>query len=878
MSESRQGSGADPEITRPTLPPAPESLLEGSTLGRCRIGRQIGQGGMGRVFEGRHLHTGAKVAVKVVAASNPHADRLVSEPKFLAKVNHPAIVKVVDAGRDDGFVWMAMEFVEGSSLAARIAARRRSPAAEPSFVDLEDSAAPEDSAVLPRGPSSVEGSATSRFDLRRAIEEFRSLARGLHALHEVGVLHRDVKPANIIIGPEGEPHLVDLGLATQLDDQFDERGRLAGTLLYMAPEQTMAGYAKLEPATDLYSLAGSFHEYPTLFRHAAGLGKSETLKEVALRNHPEVSKVTPDLPRSLDPIFRHALARHPSDRYRSGAELAEDLERWLDGRPPRHAPETWIEVLHRRRRVAIAVGGLVLTLLLAFASREVARRQERARDLDGLQDLFARSASDPEAAEGVLDRAAALADDYRDDSRFHSLVQDIVSQSAEEAVLRQLAYQGMTLRSLTSESRHRRLADRARRLFAIAPNSSLLFQWAFSAMLGDPEAARRLLADPEHESIVARSPLLRRFRRHLDRVIDPTDEPGSRTDEDGANIPGDTELCFRGFELLRHNPRPLPPPVAERISAFESEISEALRDLPGGFGSTQRRHQLLIALRAQARLALDRPKGALEDATILGDLARTKAERAGSAYLQAMAAARMADQARDEGEIQSSLRASVGKARECLRAAPPPVLGSLIVSIGANEVDEPHWRKRKAWLDAMLEAAEFDADVFDLDLEKVRRWLVQLATRAGEPTAVIEIFEKLSWPPPQRFVGNDPDSAGRVHGDVLNYYVWAVFHLAEEETDRSRSLALLERALRVFAMDEGRCEGLPLEARCGFFRCRAHHDLLDETVGIEELASCIEAGNRLVEKLEASEACRYLVPHCREDLQSLEMEKGRRSR
>ena len=323
--------------------PRREQLL----LGDFEVVRTIGAGGMGVVFEVVSRSTGVRYAAKKVLRSSDPAvrARFRREAELLARCDrHPGIVKVHTFGEaPDGAPCMILDLVEGEGLEK----------------------------VLER-----EG----RFPARRAAELARDVAAALAFVHERGVLHRDVKPSNILVEATGTPRLTDFGLATASDlERLTKTGQFVGTLFYCAPEQT-GGQLRVGPWTDVYALgAVLFH----LLGGAPPL-EAETPLEHMARLHddlpvPDVRTLAGDVPRDLSTIVAHALEKQPARRYASCADLARDLDRFLQGQPVA-AVDAARRAAARKTRRRLLGGSLAIASLVTISLG--ARALLRAREID----------------------------------------------------------------------------------------------------------------------------------------------------------------------------------------------------------------------------------------------------------------------------------------------------------------------------------------------------------------------------------------------------------------------------------------------------------------------------------------------------------------
>lgn len=263
-------------------------------LGGCRILSEIGKGAMGTVYKADR--SGDTVALKVLAdawALDPLVtDRFVQEGLIMARLSHPAVVKVLDVGKDLGKFYLVLEYVEGPSFARAIARR----------------------AFTHRGIAAI----------------LSAVARGLHHAHRAGVIHGDVVPSNILLKSDGSPKLTDFGIARLLNGSSlpSPAGVTAGTPIYMSPEQASAMHDVIDARTDVYSLGAVLYEAVTGQKPFVGRSTAEILDKV-VRLVPTVPRlVAPSIDPALEKIVLKAMEKDPARRYATAKDLADALEAW----------------------------------------------------------------------------------------------------------------------------------------------------------------------------------------------------------------------------------------------------------------------------------------------------------------------------------------------------------------------------------------------------------------------------------------------------------------------------------------------------------------------------------------------------------------------
>src|SRR5467141_4646288 len=272
-------------------------------FGDYELLEEIGRGGQGVVYRARQKSLNRAVALKVIGlgqwATKAHLKRFRLEAEAAASLEHPCIVPIYEVGERAGACYFSMGLVEGGQL----------------------------DAVAKREP----------IPIRHAAELIAKLARTVHYAHEHGILHRDIKPGNILLDAEGEPHLTDFGLARLVESESTVTRTLEvlGTPSYMAPEQAAGNNARLTIATDVYGLGAVLYQLLTGHPPFAGGTTYETIKLLLDTEPRQLRLLNPKVDRDLSTICLKCLEKDPQRRYSSALALAEDLERWLKHEPIR---------------------------------------------------------------------------------------------------------------------------------------------------------------------------------------------------------------------------------------------------------------------------------------------------------------------------------------------------------------------------------------------------------------------------------------------------------------------------------------------------------------------------------------------------------------
>src|SRR6516162_6135868 len=302
-------------------------------LGDYELVEVVGRGGQGVVFRARQKSLNRTVALKMISlgswASEAHLKRFRREAEAAASLEHPGIVPIYEVGECDGSCYFSMRFVEGGQL----------------------------DQVIKQKPMLI----------RQSAELISKVARTVHYAHEHGILHRDIKPGNILLDAKSEPLLTDFGLArlVEAESTVTRTKEVMGTPSYMAPEQAVGNNAAVSSATDVYGLGAVLYQLLTGQPPFAGGTTYETIKLVLDTEPRQPRLLNPKVDRDLSTICLKSLERDPKRRYSSALALAEDLERWLKHEPiqARHTgvfARIWRWSRRNPKFVAVGVAGLLL--------------------------------------------------------------------------------------------------------------------------------------------------------------------------------------------------------------------------------------------------------------------------------------------------------------------------------------------------------------------------------------------------------------------------------------------------------------------------------------------------------------------------------------
>ncbi len=358
-------------------------------IGDFEIIAELGRGGMGVVYRARQLSLNRVVALKLLSTrlvdSERSVTRFLREAKAAARLHHTNIVPIYAQGRAGEYIYYAMELIEGPSLDALLRELRRQQgqatgARSTSSVNLTASGA---SAVL----SSVRGRRPGR-DFKRVALLVAGVAEGLHHAHEQGVVHRDIKPQNLLLGPDEQLHITDFGLARILDEpSLTRTTEMLGTPAYMAPEQITGPSSSVDRRTDVYALGVTLYELLTLRRPFEGESYEQIINQILKREPPAPRRLDPRIPQDLETICLRAMEKEPQRRFATAGELAAELRRYAEGFPIASRPLgplgkalRWVK-RHPWQSSALGTMALLLVaipLLLGFFARAADEQVARA--------------------------------------------------------------------------------------------------------------------------------------------------------------------------------------------------------------------------------------------------------------------------------------------------------------------------------------------------------------------------------------------------------------------------------------------------------------------------------------------------------------------
>ncbi len=376
--------GGAPDDASPSPAVESEAISGPCMFGPFELKDVLGRGGMGTVHRAVDTRVPREVALKLIHPHLAHTEayraRLRREARVVSQLDHEHLCRLLEFGEEEGTLYLAMQLVRGRSLAERIAEARAGT-----------------EALLPTSPGAGDARSGPRLPRRAEVQDvvllIEKIARALHYAHERGLVHRDVKPGNVMVTDRGEPIVLDFGLARgETDPALTRSGQELGTPLYLAPEQVRDEGCTAGPRTDVYALGVTLYECLTL-RRPFEAPKLRDLLDRIVRAPPEDPRdLNPHVPRDLASVLGVALDKDPGRRYVTALDFAEDLRRIRDREPIRAEPPSlwlrakrWVE-----RNPTVTALGLMVMLLLGGAvgvmnlllDVEVERAQRSLKELD----------------------------------------------------------------------------------------------------------------------------------------------------------------------------------------------------------------------------------------------------------------------------------------------------------------------------------------------------------------------------------------------------------------------------------------------------------------------------------------------------------------
>ncbi|HUU82510.1 MAG TPA: protein kinase [Phycisphaerae bacterium] len=384
--------------------------MVGRVIGDYEIRREIGRGGMGTVYEAWQLSLQRPIALKVLtntaAMTKTAVERFQREARAAAKLHHTNIVPIYAQGAHEGIYYYAMELVCGQSVYEIIQEMRGSTddsrlavtATRAGGSRQNGAGADESDTYEPSVPSATSSSAaefgSSQQDSalsRTTVEHFDTIARlistvadALEYAHQAGVIHRDIKPHNLILGDDGRLCVSDFGLARVLEQPgVTMTGEFLGSPLYMSPEQIRGGSAKADYRTDIYSLGATMYEWMTLRPPFPGESREQVISSIMTSDAPAPSLLNRNIPFDLETICLKAMEKDAGNRYQSAAAMAADLRRYLERgliQARRAGPITRARKFVTRHPVELLTAVIVLIMAMfagaAFRQRSQSQRKE----------------------------------------------------------------------------------------------------------------------------------------------------------------------------------------------------------------------------------------------------------------------------------------------------------------------------------------------------------------------------------------------------------------------------------------------------------------------------------------------------------------------
>lgn len=623
-------------------------------LGDFRLLREVGRGGMGVVYEAEQISLRRRVALKILpfaAAIDPRRlQRFKTEALAAAHVQHERIVPVHAVGCERGVHYYAMRFIDGQSLAALIGELRALSDEQPG-----GTAGAETEKGRPEPPSAAGStSAATTISRERASDQLRFFSRvaglgrqaalALEHAHQAGIVHRDVKPGNLLLDLRGQLWVTDFGLARVTGNAgLTITGELLGTLRYASPEQVRAGPGIVDHRSDVYSLGATLYELLTLRPPFDGRDRNTLIQQITDDEPASPRSLARAIPVELETIVLKSLRKEPADRYATAQAMADDLERFLDGQPILARRPTARERLRAwsRRHPAIVGSGMVALVLLSAASlvgMAIVRREQ------------AKTLAEQRNAEAAYLREHQRAEEAEARFRLARRAVDELIRASEEELAHRPGMEGLRKRLL---------------------GSALAYYREFIAeRQSDPDAQAELRDTTRRVETILADLAVLRAAGQLYLLIQPTALDDLRLDEgQRARV---AELSARASARWADSfgdPAHFPPPAERaRIGLEQARSNEA--EIDTILSPSQRIRLRQIALQSEGLAAFRAPEvvealgltpalreriRAIEDEALFGQIREMRAgkplEDAGKPAMGRILAELSADQARRWNEL-----------------------------------------------------------------------------------------------------------------------------------------------------------------------------------------------------------------------------------